>query len=83
MAICACVIIGIVSWCYFSSTCSEPNFHHIISNNFHISVWDEWMNNLFAYELLKSYIVWVDGNSNIAQHGLNSGCGDYYFVSLF
>lgn len=71
------IIIRVMCRCDLDGSCSEISFHKIISNNYHLSIWDEWVNQLFSYKLFVAFVFRIYGNGNIAKHCFDSCCGHF------
>lgn len=75
------IIIRIMCWSYFYCSCTEISFNKVISNNSHFSVWYKWMDQLFSNKFLIPLIFWVNCNSDITKHCLNSCSSNNNFFS--
>lgn len=74
------IIVWIMCRSYFDATSSEILFYHGVSNNFHLSFRNEWMDQFLSYQMLISLVFRVDGDSSVTKHSLDTGGGDYDFL---
>lgn len=80
MSLTTLIIVWIMCRSYFDAACSEILFYHGVSNNFHLSFRNEWMDQFLSYQMLISLVFRVDGDSSVTKHSFDTGGGDYDFL---
>ena len=76
------VVIRVVCWGDLDGTGAELWVDVIISNNLQAQVIAEWVRQGLSDQILVALIVWVHGNSDVAEHGFHTGGGnnDMWFI---
>src|SRR4030066_943393 len=77
------IIIHIVGGSNLHLTGSKFHINILIGKNRNFSS-NDWQNNFFPNKLFKSFIIWIDRNSRIAEHCLGtSSCNSDNLAAVF
>lgn len=75
MPLSASIIVVIMGRGDLHASSSKLSIYHLISNNNHVSVFNERMLDLFSNKIFVTRILGMHRDGRITKHSLDSGCG--------